>query len=77
MRKLESPEIPVLPVMDIVAGESVAYGVGEAGIIIQFIDRDECILMDWFDVVSFGIELLKVNGVNPEEVEIASPTVVE
>jgi hypothetical protein len=44
-------------------------------------ERDECILIDWFDIVSFGIELLKVNPVKKEPSgdpeEIASPTVVE
>lgn len=75
MKRLETAEIPVLPVHDIIAGETVAYGVGDPGIIIQFMDRDECILIDWYDIVSFGVELLKVASEKPAE-EIAAPTEV-
>jgi len=48
---------------------------------IQFMERDECILIDWFDIISFGVELLKANPVKKEPSgepeEISAPTVVE
>jgi hypothetical protein len=81
MIRIPPNQIPVLPVIDIINNESVAFGVGEQGVMIQFMERDECILIDWFDIVSFGVELLKVNPAKkepssePEEIE--SPTVVE
>ncbi len=81
MKRIPSDQIPTLPIKDIINNESVAFGVGEPGIIIQYMDRDECILVDWFDIISFGIELMKVipdkkeNIGNPEEIQ--APTVIE
>ena len=72
MIRVKSNEIPILPVKDIINNESVAYGVGEPGILMQFMDHDECILIEWSDIVSFGLELIKKV---PEE--ISAPTVVD
>jgi len=80
MIKIPSDKIPLLPVNDIINNESVALGVFDQGIVVQYMDRDECILIDWFDIVSFGVELLKVNTVKPETKEpeeIPTPTVIE
>jgi len=79
MRRIPSNEIPLLPVKEIVNGESVAFGVGDYGVMVQYMDRDECIHIEWADIIAFGVELLKVDttpaGNEPEE--IAAPTVVE
>ncbi len=80
MIRIPSDQIPILPLRDIINNESVAFGVGEQGVILQYMDRDECILIDWFDIVSFGVELLKVTSAKTEPKEpeeIVSPTVVE
>ena len=80
MIKIPSDKIPLLPVNDVINNESVALGVFDQGIMVQYMDRDECILIDWFDIVSFGVELLKVNTVKPETKEpeeIPAPTVIE
>jgi hypothetical protein len=81
MIRIPPNQIPVLPVTDIINNESVAFGVGEQGVMIQFMERDECILIDWFDIISFGVELLKVNPIKKEPSgepeEIPKPTVVE
>lgn len=80
MIRIPSDQIPILPLKDIINNESVAFGTCEQGIIMQYMDRDECILVDWFDIVSFGIELLKISSKKndaKEMEEIESPTVVE
>lgn len=78
---IPSERIPILPLKDIINNESVAFGVVDQGIIMQYMDRDECILIDWFDIVSFGVELLKISSAKKEDAkepeEIAKPTVVE
>ena len=81
MIRIPQEQIPILPAKDIINNESVAFGVGEQGVMIQFMERDECILIDWFDIISFGVELLKANPVKKEPSgepeEISAPTVVE
>jgi hypothetical protein len=81
MIRIPSDKIPLLPVNDIINNESVAFGVFDQGIMVQYMDRDECILIDWFDIVSFGVELIKISSVKKEEPkepeEIQAPTVVE
>jgi hypothetical protein len=76
MKTMNQNEIPVLPVQVVVDDECVAFGVGDDGAIIQFIDRDKCILLEWLDVIRFGAHLLKLreNPTNEPE-EIAAPTV--
>lgn len=78
MKLLLSHEIPILPMKAVVNNESIALGVGDPGIIVQYMDRDECILIDWNDIVFFGIELLKIQHkqdkpAEPEEID--KPTV--
>jgi hypothetical protein len=70
----------MLPMKDIINNESVAFGIFDPGIIVQYMERDECILIDWFDIVSFGVELIKVTAPKAElkePEEIQAPTVVE
>jgi hypothetical protein len=70
----------MLPMKDIINNESVAFGIFDPGIIVQYMERDECILIDWFDIVSFGVELIKVTAPKAElkePEEIRAPTVVE
>lgn len=75
MRRLKLTEIPILPLVALVDDENVAFGSGEPGIIIQYMDRDKCILVEWEDVVRFGVELLKA-GEKPTSSteEISAPT---
>jgi len=80
MIRIPSEQIPMLPMKDIINNESVAFGIFDPGIIVQYMERDECILIDWFDIVSFGVELLKATApkTEPKEPEeIKAPTVVE
>lgn len=76
MRYLQPIEIPLLPVNAMLAGECVAFGAGEAGIVIQYCERDKCILVGWEEVVRFGIELMKIPEKQIEPEEIAAPTKV-
>jgi hypothetical protein len=55
-------DIPVdkvleLPVKDIIAGECVAYGIVDDGILIHYLERDLVRLITWEDIVGFGIGL--------------------
>jgi hypothetical protein len=55
-------DIPVdkvleLPVKDIIAGECVAYGILDDGILIHYLERDIVRLITWEDIVGFGIGL--------------------
>ena len=55
-------DIPVdkvleLPVKDIIAGECVAYGILDDGILIHYLERDVVRLITWEDIVGFGIGL--------------------
>jgi hypothetical protein len=80
MKRIPSNEIPILPMKDIINGESVAFGIGEIGVMVQYMDRDECILIDWYDIISFGIELIKVTSnhdAHKEPEEIPAPTVID
>jgi len=79
MKHIPPSDIPQLPVQDIINEECVAYGIGEPGVIIQFMDRDDCILVEWADVVLYGIELMKAEMVKnmPHEEEISKPTAVD
>ena len=80
MIRIPSEQIPVLPMKDIINNESVAFGIFDPGIIVHYMERDECILIDWFDIISFGVELIKVTAqkAEPKEPEeILAPTVVE
>jgi len=80
MIRIPSEQIPMLPMKDIINNESVAFGIFDPGIIVQYMERDECILIYWFDIVSFGVELIKVTApkIEPKEPEeIQAPTVVE
>ena len=76
MKTMNSDEIPILPVQVVVDGECIAFGAGDSGVIIQFIDADKCILLEWLDVIRFGIHLVKLKE-HPENEpeEIAAPTV--
>jgi hypothetical protein len=79
MRRIPSDQIPILPIKDIVNGESIAFGVGDYGVMIQFMDRDECIHIEWVDIIGFGVELLKVTTTKSEKEpeEIPTPTKVD
>ena len=76
MRYLEPAEIPLLPLVALVGNDNVAFGAGESGIIIQYMDRDKCLLLEWQDIIRYGIEVLKIpeQPANEPE-EIAAPTV--
>lgn len=50
--------IPVLHTTGIIDGEAVAFGINSDGAIIHFIERDECILVEWAEIVVYGRELL-------------------
>ena len=78
MRYLKPNETPLLPLNGMLAGECVAFGAGEAGIVIQYCERDKCILVGWEEIVRLGIELMKIAD-KPEDTieEIDKPTVIE
>lgn len=78
MKNIPQSEIPALPVQDVINGECVAFGVGEQGVMIQFMERDKCILIEWPDVIMYGIEILKHEDQKPEPEaeEIEKPTEV-
>lgn len=50
--------IPVLHTTGIIDGEAVAFGINQDGAIIHFIERDECVLVEWAEIVVYGRELL-------------------
>lgn len=76
MKTMNSDEIPILPVQVVVDGECIAFGAGDSGVIIQFIDADKCILLEWLDVIRFGTHLVKLKEQPANEPEeIAAPTV--
>jgi hypothetical protein len=78
MKILQSSEIPILPVKDIINNESVAFGVFDVGIIVQYMERDTGVLIEWPDIISFGSELLKVSEKKPDtEIEIEKPTEID
>jgi hypothetical protein len=72
MRRIPSNEIPLLPVKDIINGESVAFGVGDYGVMVQYMDRNECIFINWNDIILYGVAFLKESENVP--VEIVTPT---
>ena len=74
MRKLSASEIPLLPVKDFFNGESIAFGVFGAGVVIQFMERDECLLIEWGDIITLGIGMLEATVKNPPAEEIESRT---
>lgn len=76
MRELTQEEIPKLPVQTIIGEDCVAFGVFDPGIVVQYLERDKCILIEWPDVIAFGSELLKAKTQEPVIEEIAAPTKV-
>ena len=73
-------DIPVdkvleLPVKDIIAGECVAYGILDDGILIHYLERDIVRLITWEDIVGFGIGLGSeiATAPEPEVREITKP----
>lgn len=75
MKLIPNDEIPNLPVKDIFNEECIAFGVGETGAMIHFIDRDKCVLVEWADVILYGSEVLKAQDKKEEkEIEIEAPT---
>jgi hypothetical protein len=77
MIRILPEQIPILPIKDIINGESVAFGVVDPGVIVQFMDRDECILIEWFDIVLYGMAFLNETSKKSEEKkseEISAPT---
>lgn len=58
MIRILPEHIPVLHTTGIIDGESVAFGINQDGAIIHFIERDECILVEWAEIVVYGRELL-------------------
>jgi hypothetical protein len=75
-------DIPVdkvleLPVKDIIAGECVAYGILDDGILIHYLERDIVRLITWEDIVGFGIGLGSEIATNPEQEvrEITKPVI--
>jgi len=78
MRYLEPDEIPILPLVALVDTDNVAFGSCESGIIVQYMDRDKCLLLEWLDIIRYGIEVLKIPEQPAKEPEeIAAPTVNE
>jgi hypothetical protein len=75
MRYLKDAEIPVLPMNGLVAGETVAFGVYDPGVIVHLLESDKCLLISWEDIIVFGKEMTKAGSVPPKEpVEISKPT---
>lgn len=67
-------KIPLLGNKGIIEGESVAFGVFTSGVIVQYLERDICILIDWNDIILYGLAILK-SGQNAAAIEeIESPT---
>jgi hypothetical protein len=65
-------DIPVdkvleLPVTDIIAGECVAYGVVDDGILIHYLEKDIVRLITWEDIVGFGLGLGSQIAIEKEE----------
>lgn len=74
---MQLKEIPALPENGVVNDECVSYGVGSNGVAIHFIEKDICILIEWPDIIAYGIEILKVMGTKKDEsdtVEIEAPS---
>jgi len=59
-------KVPELPVKDIIAGECVAYGILDDGILIHYLERDIVRLITWEDIVGFGIGLGSEIATKPE-----------
>ena len=67
--------IPVLGTTGLVDNEAVAFGIGQDGAIIHFIERDECILVEWSEIIVYGRELLNAHPMHKGDVEgIDGPT---
>lgn len=76
MRHIPQNEIPLLPAQTIFNEECIAYGVGDYGVAIHFMERDKCILIEWDDVILYGIAILKEADTSPvkDAEEIPAPT---
>lgn len=72
-------QVPELPVQDILAGECVAYGVFDQGVLVHYLERDLARLVTWEDMVLVGIaeeQLHKCNSSDVSDVrEIEKPVV--
>lgn len=67
--------IPRLETTGLVDNEAIAFGVSQDGVIIHFIERDECVIVEWSEVIVYGRELLKAHPIDaPTPEEIESPT---
>lgn len=58
MEVLTDDAIPILPGILDVENESVALGVVEQGVIIQYPERDVALLINWEDIVNLGMGFL-------------------
>jgi len=78
MIQINSADVPILPVKSMIGGECVAFGINDDGIVIQYMNIDKCVFLEWADVIQFGLEALTAKPKPPSEPEeIAAPTVNE
>jgi len=72
--KIINPDVvPLLEFKDIVAGECVAIGIIETGVLIHYMERDMAVILEWTDMVKVGLTA-KVEVENGGDTkEIAGP----
>ena len=77
MINIPPDQVPVLPVQEIIAGEMVAYGVVDEGVLVHFLERDLVRLIEWSDIIPLGIrEKLEISKTSDGDLkEIAGPVV--
>jgi len=58
--------VPVLPMNGVFAGECVAMGIFDNGVVVSYIERDIAILLTWDEIVLGGQKFLDTKNNEPE-----------
>lgn len=79
MINIPQDKIPLLETNGIFEGECVAFGIMQEGIVIHFIEKDECILAEWEDIIcnvrkTLQSEIMQKNNQPKDIEEIKAPT---